>query len=91
MRRVVGIIRGHRIILKFGQPLRGNEMRRVIYAAASGPFVKYPVAADRDTVIVTDDLFQASGEQILDRRQTARTGANDANAAILSTAKLPLS
>ena len=64
-------------------------MRRIINAATSGPFVKYPVAADCDTVIVADDLLQASGEQILDRRQSAWAGANDANAAILSTARPP--
>ncbi len=66
-------------------------MGRVIYAAAPGLFVKYPIAADRNTVIVADDLFQASVEQILDRRQTARTGADNTNAAILSTVKLPCS
>jgi hypothetical protein len=64
-------------------------MRRVINAATYRPFVKYPVAADGVTVIVADDFLQASGEQILDRRQSARAGANDANAAISSTARLP--
>jgi hypothetical protein len=58
-------------------------MRGIINASAV--FVEDPIASDRGTVVIADDVVQTDGEQIFDRRQTTGTGTHHAHAAIPSS------
>ena len=88
MRRIIRIILRHRIILELRKPLRRYQMSGVINASAV--FVEDPITSYRGTVVIADDVVQADGEQIFDRRQTTGTGPHHAHAAIPSSVLRPI-
>src|SRR5215472_16968386 len=74
--RKIRILGRHREIVELRQWLRRDDMRRFVDAHPTRVLVELPIAPDAVALVVTEDVAEPDGKEVLDRGEPARSGAD---------------